>query len=1052
MVITRSKRIHANGRLTLAVDQCGNDKNNVYCCSSDDTFGVWTCNERGSLDVDIRNTADKCHGVLAVFGEDVYLAQTTQDVITGVDQQVVVRYGLSSFLPSHALLTFSLEVTALATNGVYLIAGSGDFMVKSIRLDCLGGHLTIDRYECDAAILNISISPNGEHFAISTSDGNVHIRSTMKNSQAKKPIAKFKACNEFSISKIQCPLIYCAWDPQCKYLFIPSRGGIIVVDCLTWDRKTLLTHPDVDYENFSVLSLQSSDKNFLVASTIEGSIITWKHVSDSKFQLINIYKKIQADIGIITSIVFHPNISDLLLIAFSDGYVCSMTDCKTADARFEQFCTSLSRKDNTISNNNDDILDIEAVESDGLLAEVNANENNNKVFTLENDDKFEEMETDLGLIKSQFGFGQNDVLLSEKKLFNTNDLATMLTDREPCTTIKGMRVPKSFSVGSSPTSDDDGRFLVFYLKIYLKFCLKAWNSFGIIKSFNGNDEESSIEINFHDSNVHHEIIIENKNSKYIFGSISAHLIALASKKNSDGESVLFVNNVTCWDHDARQWIQTTDEGEQIEGLCIGGSFIAIATNLRFLRIFTPSGTQRFVFSIPGHFHTLCAQENKLAVAYATGAVLVVTDDDYEHQLAINVYNVNSLSGECAPCLEYTVPLAISLYSKLHWLQFSNYCNLISMDDECNFRIYLHSKGVWIPILLGIDLLKNPDDDFIWPISLSEFPNPYLRYFYCHNSKYPPINKSSLPTTTVPFKIPVINPKSEKGKLEAELLSIELQRFVYQENSLIRPELLKEVEKLTNNYIANLMKLFSISCKMNRENRAVEIAHRSINSKNVQGLCNYASKIQRSTLSEKVAIVGRERLQAIENEQNERRQLNHKQIPSTLIPSSSSINETSLPLIAPSKILTHKRKIPSSVFNSSTTNAANADLIEDVGRIQTITENVENTDKVFTVFESNGKDRTDFLDENESLPSDGENEKGELDTSIASSALGSALLSDSFLLDSSTTNNPFKKANKIPLNTGSIISNSRGFAEKSKDGNVAIPDFFDTLLPPKRRKN
>lgn len=81
--------------------------------------------------------------------------------------------------------------------------------------------------------------------------------------------------------------------------------------------------------------------------------------------------------------------------------------------------------------------------------------------------------------------------------------------------------------------------------------------------------------------------------------------------------------------------------------------------------------------------------------------------------------------------------------------------------------------------------------------------------------------------------------------------------------------------------------------------------------------------------------------------------------------------------------------------------------EDVGRIQTITENVENTDKVFTVFESNGKDRTDFLDENESLPSDGENEKGELDTSIASSALGSALLSDSFLLDSTTTNNPFK---------------------------------------------
>lgn len=47
--------------------------------------------------------------------------------------------------------------------------------------------------------------------------------------------------------RIQCSRIQCVWDPQCKYLFIPGRGGIIVVDCLTWDRETLLTYPDVAY-------------------------------------------------------------------------------------------------------------------------------------------------------------------------------------------------------------------------------------------------------------------------------------------------------------------------------------------------------------------------------------------------------------------------------------------------------------------------------------------------------------------------------------------------------------------------------------------------------------------------------------------------------------------------------------------------------------------------------------------------------------------------------------------------------------------------------------
>nr|CAD2179563.1 unnamed protein product [Meloidogyne enterolobii] len=949
MVITRSKRIHASGRLTLAVDQSQTDRKNIYCCSSDDTFGLWTCNERGSIDVDIRNTADRCHGVLAVFGEDVYLAQTTQDVITGVDQQVVVRYGLSSFLPSHAFLTFSLEVTALATNGIYLIAGSGDFMVKSGRLDTTSGQSSIERYEFEAAILNISISPSGEYFAVSTSDGNVHIRPIQKNQQtstSKKPIAKFKACNEFSIAKIQCPRIQCVWDPQCKYLFIPGRGGIIVVDCLTWDRKTLLTYPDVDYENFSVLSLNSSKEPFLAAGTTEGSIVIWKRISDSKFQLINIHKKIQSDIGIITSIAFNPQSSDVLLIAFSEGYICSMTDCNAVDTRFEQFCTSLEGKSGAKVNNSRNI--VEAGSPSSVVSENNAEDNRRELVEIDNDDKFDEMETDLGLIKSQFGYGQSDIPASERKLFNTNDLANMLTQKDPCTTIKGMRVPKPFSVGSTPASDDGGRFL-------------AWNTFGIIKSLNDSNDESSIEINFHDSSVHHEIIMDNSRSKYVYGSIGADIIALASKKNSNGESVLFVNHVTCWDHDARQWTQTMDEGEQIEGLCIGKNFIAIATNLRFLRIFTSGGTQRFVFSIPGYFHTICAHESKLAVAYATGAVLVITDDDYEHQLAVNVYEVNSLFGECAPSLEYTIPLAMSLYSKLQWLNFTNFGNLVSMDDECNIRIYLKAKGVWFPVLLGMDLLKNPDDDYIWPIALCELPNAYFRYFYCRNSKYPPVNKSSLPTNTTSLKIPFINPTSEKGKLEAELMTIELQRFIHQQSDLIRPEHLVDAEQLTNNYIANLMKLFSVSCKMNRENRAVEIAHRSINSKIVQGLCNYAAKIQRPVLSEKVAAIGRERLQAIENEKNkedETTQFKRKIHPS-LPSSSSSINEIRSPTIAPSKILVAKRKTPSSLFTSTTSNSV--DSGKDISKMRTIDENVEPIENLkdgFTDSETNGKEHDD----------------------------------------------------------------------------------------------
>jgi len=52
----------------------------------------------------------------------------------------------------------------------------------------------------------------------------------------------------------------------------------------------------------------------------------------------------------------------------------------------------------------------------------------------------------------------------------------MLTQKDPCTTIKGMRVPKPFSIGSTPASDEGGRFLVscllsnnvLYVDIFIK--------------------------------------------------------------------------------------------------------------------------------------------------------------------------------------------------------------------------------------------------------------------------------------------------------------------------------------------------------------------------------------------------------------------------------------------------------------------------------------------------------------------------------------------------------------------------------------------------------
>jgi chromosome transmission fidelity protein 4 len=119
-----------------------------------------------------------------------------------------------------------------------------------------------------------------------------------------------------------------------------------------------------------------------------------------------------------------------------------------------------------------------------------------------------------------------------------------------------------------------------------------------VKSYK-NQEESTVQINFHDSTNHHENIIDNTASNYVLADINTELVALASKRNSNKESELAVHHVTSWDHDSRKWNQTMDPAEVIECLCVGRQFVAIYTSQRFLRVFTAAGTQRFVISLPG---------------------------------------------------------------------------------------------------------------------------------------------------------------------------------------------------------------------------------------------------------------------------------------------------------------------------------------------------------------------------------------------------------------------------------------------------------------------
>ncbi|KAL3101462.1 hypothetical protein niasHT_020781 [Heterodera trifolii] len=651
-----------------------------------------------------------------------------------------------------------------------------------------------------------------------------------------------------------------------------------------------------------------------------------------------------------------------------------------------------------------------------------------------------------------------------------------------------MRPPKPFANGATPAVGEGAdRYLM-------------WNSYGQIKSYMSNDNESTIEVVFHDATVHSEVIIDNTSQNYVLGDLNTDLFALATKSNANKESELYVHHISAWgEHSSRVWTQQMLPDERIQCLCVGRHFVAVATDARHLRVFTASGTQRFVVSLAISPLTMTAHGDKLAIAEPTGGVIVDSEDDYEHRVSVSVYTVNALSGDCcAPSLDWTCPIPLSPFSRLCWLNFTAVGNLATMDEECTVRLHLPGPnggvGLWLPVIYGSELLREPESDFLWPITLAEVPQPQFRHIYCRNSKFPTFGSKSVPET-VPWTMPLLNQDSERGKLENELMLNEIQQIVVRHSAddfgtlALDAVQSRQVAQLTQDYMSNLLKLFSVSCQLNREGRATEIARRTTNSKLIQAMCNYASKARRPGLSEKIASIGREHLQAIEAEQQRKKQqqqsanlnygnsiLYHRRVENG---AKDGTERTVVDTVAPNvnKMLVPKRKVTADALLDSLRTEDGAkkhkqnakvclpppsvpsSLSSSSATLSSTLWDHENDENTIVVIDNNTSTTAQSQD---AIINSSSHLIGCSNTTLNSSTM-LVPLSDSMLLDASPLNNPFKK--KAQLRTPAAVSgeklgksstaqstagdvggppSNRGFLEQSHDNLSGFVDFFDTL--------
>lgn len=87
-----------------------------------------------------------------------------------------------------------------------------------------------------------------------------------------------------------------------------------------------------------------------------------------------------------------------------------------------------------------------------------------------------------------------------------------------------------------------------------------WNSVGLMRQYN-TDEESSIDIEFHDTSTHHAMHVTNT-MNHMMGDLSVQAAILACESSYDSPSRLVCMHFSSWDN-VKEWSVPMPDNEEI---------------------------------------------------------------------------------------------------------------------------------------------------------------------------------------------------------------------------------------------------------------------------------------------------------------------------------------------------------------------------------------------------------------------------------------------------------------------------------------------------------
>ncbi|CAH0592617.1 unnamed protein product [Chrysodeixis includens] len=725
-------------------------------CYSENGQNIITCGNDGDVriwvDIDDDDPNSHCVGESAVS-----VCYKEKRLYVATDNHAVQAYTYPAFDKDGIVTRFTASVTQIkSTNKIEALGCTSENMEAKI-CSLEGGAPLFVMKEHTGPVLSIAICPHMKYASTACGDGKLRVWD-IDTQKIVKEISCVPKINTFYAAKVLCRMDF---EPtEGKYLAYPNNREIILLDCESWGQRMAFTHNLIKCAISQCVFSPCGE--YLAGSTVAGQIAVWETGS-----------------GTCTGIIEHPTSHNVSAMAWNPKGNGVLAYCDVA-GQLGMLVNCYGKDSSKFGADSEDIEMVERDNDDGDVV----------------DDLIENYESD------------DDNAISLEKIKNETLGITKEREQDESRPASRRDTPAPATVPPQPP------FQPSATPVHLEHRYMCWNDIGIVRCHTQENGESTIDVEFHDTNLHHGIHLNNY-LNHTMASLSSTVVALACETPSKLVCISLVGS-------SKEWSASMPDTEEILCIAAASGLVACGTNARLLRLFTPLGTQRQVISLAGPVVTLGGFNTTVFAVYHS------TDPGLSDQhLAMDIIAINGRQVRSK-----TVALPLSPSSRLTWLGATDAGAVTACDSAGTLRLYDVASALWMPLCDTHAHARGASDTW-FIVSVSETTQK-VRAILCRGASFPATVPKPI-VSELPIQIPLCELDTEKSQYEEQLV-----RWAHTT---------ADVDVKTARETA--LKLFALACRSEIEQRALELMELLKDDRLLPLAAKYASRLGRVHLADKL---------------------------------------------------------------------------------------------------------------------------------------------------------------------------------------------------------